>query len=32
MDEKKKDLYWHEHSITVEERRKSYNYKSCVKA
>ena len=30
MDDKKKDLYWHEHSITVEERRKSYNYKSCV--
>jgi len=30
MDDKKKDLYWHEHSITAEERRKSYNYKSCV--
>jgi len=30
MDEKKKNLYWHEHSITVDERRKSYNYKSCV--
>ena len=30
MDDKKKDLYWHEHSITVEERRNSYNYKSCV--
>jgi adenylylsulfate kinase len=30
MDDKKKDLYWHEHSITVDERRKSYNYKSCV--
>ena len=30
MDDKKKDLYWHEHSITVEERRESYNYKSCV--
>jgi adenylylsulfate kinase len=30
MDEEKKNLYWHEHSITVDERRKSYNYKSCV--
>ena len=30
MDDKKKDLYWHEHSITVGKRRKSYNYKSCV--
>jgi len=30
MDVKKKDLYWHEHSITVDERRRSYNYKSCV--
>ena len=30
MDDKKKDLYWHEHSITVEKRRESYNYKSCV--
>jgi adenylylsulfate kinase len=30
MDDKKKDLYWHEHSITVDERRKSYNYKSCI--
>ena len=30
MDDKKKDLYWHEHSVTVEERRKIYNHKSCV--
>jgi adenylylsulfate kinase len=30
MDDKKKNLYWHEHSISVDERRKSYNYKSCV--
>ena len=30
MDEKKKNLYWHKHSVTVEERRESYNYKSCV--
>lgn len=30
MNEKKKNLYWHEHAITVDERRKSYNYKSCV--
>jgi adenylylsulfate kinase len=30
MEDKKKDLYWHEHSISVDERRTSYNYRSCV--
>jgi len=30
MDEKKNNLHWHKHSVTVEDRRESYNYKSCV--
>jgi adenylylsulfate kinase-like enzyme len=30
MDQKVKNLYWHSHSITVEERRERYDYMSCV--
>jgi adenylylsulfate kinase len=30
MDQKVKNLYWHNHSITVEERRERYDYMSCV--
>ncbi|HXX54176.1 MAG TPA: adenylyl-sulfate kinase [Thermodesulfovibrionales bacterium] len=30
MEEKGTHLYWHSHSITVKERRESYNYVSCV--
>jgi len=30
MDQKVKNLYWHNHSITVEERRERYDYVSCV--
>jgi adenylylsulfate kinase len=30
MDKNVKNLYWHSHSITVKERRESYNYLSCV--
>jgi adenylylsulfate kinase len=30
MDGKKNNLHWHKHSVTVEDRRESYNYKSCV--
>ncbi|HXX57054.1 MAG TPA: adenylyl-sulfate kinase [Thermodesulfovibrionales bacterium] len=30
MDKEAKHLYWHSHSVTVKERRESYNYVSCV--
>ena len=30
MEQKVKNLYWHSHSITVEERRERYDYMSCV--
>jgi len=30
MDRKKRDVYWHEPSITVEDRWKSNNHKSCI--
>lgn len=30
MDQQEKNLYWHEHSVTVDERRDRYKYKSCV--
>ena len=30
MDNQKKNLYWHNHSVTVEDRWEIYGYKSCV--
>ena len=30
MDDKKKNLFWHEPSVTVKDRREDYKYKSCV--
>ncbi len=30
MDMRENNLYWHEHSVTVDERREYYKYKSCV--
>jgi adenylylsulfate kinase len=30
MDQHEKHLYWHQHSVTVNDRREDYNYKSCV--
>ena len=30
MDQKEKNLYWHKQSISVDERRNSNRYKSCV--
>jgi adenylylsulfate kinase len=30
MNEKGNNLYWHHPSVTVDERRESHNYKSCV--
>ena len=30
MDGKKKNLFWHEPSVTVKDRREDYKYKSCV--
>jgi adenylylsulfate kinase len=30
MDDKKKNLYWHEPSVTAKDRRESYEYRSCV--
>ena len=30
MEKQVKNLYWHNHSITVEERRELYDYMSCV--
>ena len=30
MNKEKKNLYWHKPSVTVNERRESYEYKSCV--
>jgi adenylylsulfate kinase len=30
MDQCEKHLYWHQHSVTVDDRREDYNYKSCV--
>ncbi len=30
MEQREKNLYWHEPSVTVDDRRDRYNYKSCV--
>jgi adenylylsulfate kinase len=30
MDQQEKNLVWHEHSVSVDERRDSNKYKSCV--
>jgi adenylylsulfate kinase len=30
MEEKQNNLYWHSPSVTVEDRRESYGYRSCV--
>ncbi len=30
MNENESNLYWHNHSVTVEDRCASYGYKSCV--
>jgi adenylylsulfate kinase len=30
MDNNRKNLYWHKHSVTVEDRWESFGYKSCV--
>lgn len=30
MKEKEENLYWHEPSVTVKDRRENYEYKSCV--
>ncbi len=30
MDQHEKHLYWHQQSVTVDDRREDYNYKSCV--
>jgi adenylylsulfate kinase len=30
MDNQKHDLYWHKHSVTVNDRHKMNGYKSCV--
>jgi adenylylsulfate kinase len=30
VNEREQNLYWHKPSITVEKRRESYDYKSCV--
>ncbi len=30
MDNSENNLYWHKHSVTTEDRWKSYGYKSCV--
>lgn len=30
MDENRNDLYWHKPSVTVDERRLHYEYRSCV--
>jgi len=30
MDNGNNNLYWHHPSVTVDDRRKSYDYKSCV--
>jgi len=30
VDDKKKNLFWHEPSVTVKDRREDYKYKSCV--
>ena len=30
MSENNRNLYWHNHSVTVDDRRESYDYKSCV--
>ena len=30
MKDKEEHIYWHEPSVTVKERRKSYDYKSCI--
>ncbi len=30
MEEKEKNLYWHDQAVTVEDRWKDYGYKSCT--
>ncbi len=30
MDQHEKNLYWHQPSVTVDDRREDYKYKSCV--
>src|SRR5208283_1017347 len=30
MNKNERNLYWHKHSVTVEDRCEKYGYKSCV--